>query len=104
MKRVNFDIIHNDSLPIQCHLADDGRAGDPIPRILQRDVVEVVEVLAVEASKYKQAGTHEGRAVPPTRNRCIQRSLDVSNLACLKVNREQIIEIVAEPSSEDVDL
>lgn len=57
--------------------SDNCRFWDPGFRLLQSDVVQVVEVLPVEAAEHQQRGAHESSAMPPSGDWRVQRPLDI---------------------------
>lgn len=69
--------------------------------------MQVVEVLAVEASESDHAAAHEASAVSsPWLGVLLRVAADLQSLegVVLNIDDEQIVEVVAEPPGKDVDL
>lgn len=83
------------------------RSLDLVVQLKDVDVVQVVEVLTVEASKGNHAAAHEASAVSsPWFGVLLRVSADLQALerVVLDIDDEKIVEIVTESTSENVDL
>ena len=83
------------------------RSLDLVGQLKDVDVVQVVEVLAVEASEGDHATAHEASTVSsPWLGVLLGVSADLQALqgVALNIDDEKIVEVVTESTSEDVDL
>ena len=79
---------------------------DLVGQLKDVDVVQVIEVLTVEASEGDHATAHETSAVSSSWFGVFLRvSADFQTLegVALDINYEQIVEVIAKPSSKNVD-